>query len=354
MDLHIVPGVNAKDVATAHSQDVYLEKDHNCTCLTYWVDEQKGHVFCLIDAPSKEVVYELHRKSHGLVPHKIIEVEPNLVQSFLGRITDPETAEKTEDGLLLVNESSYRVVMLIRLPDPFLYHHQKGNENLLQQKITSIKEKIIAGKGQIALHHQEGIVGSFIQVEDAIEAAMDIMTLAEKDFSVTIGLHGGEPVTRHDQFFGDTLILLQYLCFFSHESPIRISNTVREVMINGRFAKQNQSILTLSASDDQTINNVMMLLEERYHDPTLQIEDLSKQLAMSQSQLYRKILALTGYSPNNLLRLFRLEKARKSLQKGGKNITEIAFQNGFNSPSYFTKCFRENFGLTPLEYLGLQ
>lgn len=136
MDLHIVPGVNAKEVATAHSQDVYLEKDHSCKCLTYWVDEQKGHVFCLIDAPSKEVVIELHSKSHGLVPHKIIEVEPNIVSSFLGRITDPDIGERTEDGLLLINESSYRVMMLVRLPDPFIYKYQgKENESEWQQKI---------------------------------------------------------------------------------------------------------------------------------------------------------------------------------------------------------------------------
>lgn len=45
MDLHIVPGVNAKEVAEAHSRDVYLEKDHQCKCLTYWIDELRGHIF---------------------------------------------------------------------------------------------------------------------------------------------------------------------------------------------------------------------------------------------------------------------------------------------------------------------
>ncbi|WP_353550203.1 nickel-binding protein [Sediminibacterium sp. KACHI17] len=354
MDLHIVPGVNAKDVAIAHSQDVYLEKDHNCKCLTYWVDEQKGHVFCLIDAPSKEVVYELHSRSHGLVPHKIIEVEPGLVQSFLGRITDPEVDEKTEDGLLLVKESSYRIMMLIQLPDPILYQYKHQNGSLIQQKIAAIKEKVITGGGRVALLHSEGIIGSFVQVEEAIEAAMHIMTLAEKDFSITIGLHGGEPVTKHEKFFGDTISLLKYLCFFAHQSPIRISNALREMMIHKQLTKQDRSILILSASDDLLINSIIILLEERYNDPTLQVEDMSRTLALSHSQLYRKIVALTGYSPNDLLRSFRLEKARKSLQKGGKNITEIAFENGFNSPSYFTKCFRESFGITPHEYAGLQ
>ncbi len=354
MDLHIVPGVNAKDVATAHSQDVYLEKNHSCKCLTYWVDEQKGHVFCLIDAPSKEVVIELHSKSHGLVPHKIIEVEPNIVASFLGRITDPDVGEITEDGLLLINESSYRIMMLVRLPDPFLYKYQgKEDENDLQQKLSIIKEKILSGKGKIALHHREGIIGSFVLAKEAMQTAKDIMASLGDESGITIALQGGEPVTYHDDFFGDTLSMLQFLCFFVHKNPIRISHTVRETMINERNIKCDESILILSASDDLLIKDIISLLEDRYTDPTLQIEDMSKTLALSQSQLYRKSIALTGYSPNDLLRSFRLEKAKKLLQKGGKNISEIAFENGFNSPSYFTKCFREAFGITPLEYAGL-
>jgi len=53
MDLHIVPGVNAKDVAEAPGSDVFLEKNHNCKCLAYWIDELRGHVVCLIDAPQQ-------------------------------------------------------------------------------------------------------------------------------------------------------------------------------------------------------------------------------------------------------------------------------------------------------------
>ena len=63
MDLHIVPGINAKDVADAHSMDVLMEKEHSCKCLTYWIDELRGHVFCLIDAPNQESVIELHNRA---------------------------------------------------------------------------------------------------------------------------------------------------------------------------------------------------------------------------------------------------------------------------------------------------
>lgn len=355
MDLHIIPGVNAKDVAVAHSLDVYLEKDHNCTCLTYWVDEQKGHVFCLINAPSKEVVNELHSKSHGLVPHKIIEVESALVQSFLGRITDPENAQRTDDGFLLINEYSYRVVMMVKLPDPILMRHQMGKEAdaWSQQISVQINEQILSAGGRMALQRQDGIIGSFTNAQEAIQAALNIHHLSSVTYSHSIAIHAGEPVSQHDKFFGDTLGMLQYMCFFEQKFPLRISNAVRELLIKERALKLAEFVSVSSASDDELLQSIISVLESRYAEPTLQIDDLAKVLAVSQSQLYRKTVALTGHSPNDLLRLYRLEKARQLLQKGVRHIAEVAFGNGFNSPSYFTKCFKEKFGITPQEYAAL-
>ena len=60
--------------------------------MTYWIDEERENIFCLIDAPDKEAVEEMHRKAHGLIPNKIIEVNSTLVKSFLGRIYDPDAS----------------------------------------------------------------------------------------------------------------------------------------------------------------------------------------------------------------------------------------------------------------------
>ena len=74
---------------------------------------------------------------------------------------------------------------------------------------------------------------------------------------------------------------------------------------------------------------------------------------MSKSQLYRKVTSLTGFSPNDLLNEYRLEKAKELLTKKKHNVSEVAFVTGFSSPSYFTKCFKNKFGLLPLAYLEL-
>ena len=76
-------------------------------------------------------------------------------------------------------------------------------------------------------------------------------------------------------------------------------------------------------------------------------------MAMSKSQLYRKTIALTGLSPNILLKEFRLERAKQLMKKQRYNIAQITFDSGFTSPSYFTKCFKKQFGLLPMAYLDL-
>ena len=111
MDVHIVPGVKARDVAEAHTKDILVQGEHECKCMTYWIDEERENVFCLIEAPAKEAVIEMHHKAHGLIPHKIIEVNSTLVESFLGRIYDPAEAETTDDGLKVFTETSFRILL---------------------------------------------------------------------------------------------------------------------------------------------------------------------------------------------------------------------------------------------------
>jgi hypothetical protein len=109
MDVHIVPGVKAIDVAQAHRQDLLHQEEYGCKCMTYWIDEERENIFCLIDAPDKQAVKEMHSKSHGLLPNKIIEVDGALVSSFLGRIYDPESAEISDDGLKVFADPSFRI-----------------------------------------------------------------------------------------------------------------------------------------------------------------------------------------------------------------------------------------------------
>ena len=82
-------------------------------------------------------------------------------------------------------------------------------------------------------------------------------------------------------------------------------------------------------------------------DSEFSVERLGEEVGLSRVQLYRKVKALTGQSPVELLKKARLEKARTMVEKTDKSIAEIAYDMGFTSPSYFNKCFKDEFGVSP-------
>ena len=92
------------------------------------------------------------------------------------------------------------------------------------------------------------------------------------------------------------------------------------------------------------------LIEENMSDSELSVEELGSKMGMSRVQLYRKIKALTNYSPVELLRIARLKKAASLLASSEKTISEITYEVGFTSPSYFTKCYKEYFGESPTDF----
>jgi AraC-like DNA-binding protein len=87
-------------------------------------------------------------------------------------------------------------------------------------------------------------------------------------------------------------------------------------------------------------------------DINLKVDDFSKPVGCSKSQLYRKITALSGKSPNSFIKEYRLSEALVLLNKNTGNVSEIAFETGFSSPSYFSKCFQKTYGQSPSEYLS--
>lgn len=108
---------------------------------------------------------------------------------------------------------------------------------------------------------------------------------------------------------------------------------------------------SVSEVDKGFADRFRKLIEENLADSELSVEDLGSKMGLSRVQLYRKIKALTNYSPNELLRIARLKKAASLLASSEKTISEITYEVGFTSPSYFTKCYKEYFGESPTDFL---
>src|ERR1700731_3687248 len=85
MDIHeFRDGVTAEEVAKAHAADLAVQKNYGVNYLKYWVNDSCGKAFCLVDAPNAEAASHVHREAHGFVAEKIIEVQPEVVEGFLG------------------------------------------------------------------------------------------------------------------------------------------------------------------------------------------------------------------------------------------------------------------------------
>ena len=95
------------------------------------------------------------------------------------------------------------------------------------------------------------------------------------------------------------------------------------------------------------MNRFIKVLDTRFSDPTLSVEEIGQELGMSRVQLYRKTKTLTGKTPVEIIRIERLRRARLLLEDESLSIAEVAYRIGFSAPSYFTKCYREYYGVAP-------
>ena len=132
---------------------------------------------------------------------------------------------------------------------------------------------------------------------------------------------------------------------------------LRNLMDNHKRLKQffgdktTLSKESVSDVDKGFVDRFRELIEENLADSELSVEDLGGKMGLSRVQLYRKIKALTNYSPNELVRIARLKKAASLLASSEKTISEITYEVGFTSPSYFTKCYKDYFGESPTDFL---
>lgn len=102
--------------------------------------------------------------------------------------------------------------------------------------------------------------------------------------------------------------------------------------------------------DEQFVNDATAYVEKHLDDSTLTVERMSKDLGMSRVNLYRRMVAVTGKTPSEFLRLVRLRHTEKLVMKSQLTVSEISYKVGFASPRYFSKCYKELFGYLPSQY----
>lgn len=116
---------------------------------------------------------------------------------------------------------------------------------------------------------------------------------------------------------------------------------------NHAYIDLKPSGTAITSMDEKLINHAVKYVEDNIARSDLSVEELSKELGMSRVHLYKKLLAITGKTPIEFIRIIRLKRAAQLLRGSQQNISEIAYQVGFNNPKYFSRYFKEEFGILP-------
>tara|TARA_B100000809_G_C15096662_1_gene515263 strand:- start:46 stop:1140 length:1095 start_codon:yes stop_codon:yes gene_type:complete len=357
LDLHDLPeGITAAHVAEMHQADLDIEHKYNCRGLTYWCDEKRKTAFCLIEAPSKQALIDLHENAHGAIPTSIIEVNDTIVESFLGRIEDPEKSKNV--SLNIINNQAFRTLMVVKIKHKTL---RVKNSNALKSTITdytvSISNLTSQYNGRIVEQAVSRFLISFVSVTDAIQCGIKIQesyhSVITSDLEFKIGISSGIPVTDKDSIFEGTIKTSDFL------SDIVKGDFSITTDVNDLFEGENQNralhkkdgITILNSKDEEFLMQLITYTEKIWSHTSTSVNDFEEGLGYSKSKLYRTMMNLVGKSPNTFLKEYRLNEALKLLEKQDYNISEVAYQTGFSSPAYFSKCFHKKYGILPSTFV---
>ncbi len=131
------------------------------------------------------------------------------------------------------------------------------------------------------------------------------------------------------------------------ENLLRQRQLLKNLYQGTKEAEKEISEAHLEDRDKQFLKQLQAIIQKNLSDSEFGVENMGQQIGLSRVQLYRKVKAMTGSSVVDLLRKARLAKARRLLETRSMSISEVAYEVGFSAPSYFTKCFKEEYGMLP-------
>jgi AraC-like DNA-binding protein len=350
MDIHTVnsDSFSVEDVVKAHMEDLAIQDKFGVTQLKYWVNEGAKTLFCLMEGPDKEACHQVHKQSHGNTACNIIEVSDNEYDLFMGVGTTINDLAQTQSGDL---DTGYRTIFQMNL-----ICLSSTREKFIEEIYGLIEQH----DGVLILEPCNEFMVSFIYASDAISCANSIKNMlhsSQEKLEFIMAISSGRPVDEQgENMFEETKKKVKSLCslglsrriYLDKESQVLSDKEQRtlEMSQNGFAVVDSGNVkLALELSSVLTGN----LIHSNFSSLAL-----SRRLGLSKSQMYRKIKSMTGMAPNQLIQESRLQNALYYLGQGKKTIAEIAYESGFNSPTYFTRVFKKRFEISPSNFTKIQ
>ncbi|MTI39071.1 alpha/beta fold hydrolase, partial [Fulvivirga lutimaris] len=259
-----------------------------------------------------------------------------------------------------------------------IHHSELGSSNIEEL----INRLVIQYRGKIVDYSQDNFVAIFEGPSKAAHCSIDMIgALKSENVQLTVGIHIKEGAVDQAHFISDkTQSIISSILAPAQPNQILITQAVKFLLSGaGLNFKQYKTILEpaggesivlfmitdhLESKDetaelaqrqfpqnDSFLENVLQIIDLHISNELFGVDMLCREIGMSERQVQRKLKAITNKSPNQLISSVRLYRAKELILTHDDNISEIAYKTGFSNPSYFTKCFKREFGLGPSDLL---
>ncbi len=345
MDFHKIDSdaITEDDMYKAHLRDVAVQNKHGLIYKKYYLNLHNKTAFCLMESPNKAACVESHKEAHGIGACNVIEVSrENEFIPYMG-----QGGQNEQDLALTLSgeiDSGFRTIMLVDFLDLM------ENQKLMGSKIM---DSIKYYNGSVIKVPSEKYMASFIDAIDALACALQIsrhFESSDQNSLYSLALATGKPVDEHGtNLFEETKTKVNVMSRLGFQKGIYMDlETKLSASRSKDFSKIDAARVTIldqvSYSEIEKLEKVLL---KNLNNSAFKSDELCKELGLSKTQAYRKISSLVGMPPNKLLSELRLIHAARALKKGGETISEIAYDSGFNSPTYFTRVFRNRFNILP-------
>ncbi|MEP2024248.1 MAG: alpha/beta fold hydrolase [Reichenbachiella sp.] len=245
-----------------------------------------------------------------------------------------------------------------------------------------ISQYVSQYKGKVVQQEHDVFIATFEGPSRAVHCSIDLVdAISRSNAELAIGIHIREGAIDTSQFIsGETQGFTESMLQLAKPGQVLITQTVKYLLMGTglSFLPKEEVFQTISgeslslfrvlddsrvglplddmpqlqvARNDSFLENVLQIIEEHLSNESFGVEPLCREMGTSERQLQRKLKAITNKSPNQLISSVRLHRAKELLLNQQLNISEVAFQTGFSSPSYFSKSFKKEFNLSPSELL---
>lgn len=305
--------------------------------------EGKGTTF-VIELPDSQPGYDPAKDApaatqaeKGLVDDNYIATDTT-AQEAAERITNAEDFDAERPLVLIIDDNNgMRAYLRSILQDKYNVSEATNGEQGLEKARREVPKLVVC---DVMMPVMDGLEFTKRLKEDTATSHIPVVLLTARSLSEQRkeGYDTGADSYITKPFSGQVLLS-------------RIENLLRSrIMLRSVFAGDKQETEEeekLNEADKTFVGRLRTAIQEHLGDSDFSVERLGEEIGLSRVQLYRKVKALTGQTPVELLRKARLTKARLLLEKTEKSVSEIAYEVGFTSPSYFNKCFKDEFDINP-------